>query len=68
MRFAINDPEVEALARELLRETILRSGWYPHLWPEDRERRIEEDVNRHWHLLAETARDRLEQRARGEGA
>jgi hypothetical protein len=56
---AIPDHEIEALAREMLRETILRSGWYPELSPEDRVRRIEEDVERYWHLMATEARERL---------
>ena len=56
---AISDYEIEALAREMLRETILRSGWYPELRGEFRAKRIEEDVERHWHLMATKARERL---------
>ena len=33
MMLTLDDPEVEALARELLCETIERSGWYPDLQP-----------------------------------
>ena len=50
-----------ALARELLRETIRRSGWYPDLWPEDRKKRIKRDVEKHWHLMVPQARHRAGQ-------
>jgi hypothetical protein len=56
----IRDEDIEALAREMLRETILRSGWYPAMDKEERARRIEEDVDRNWHLMATEARERLE--------
>jgi hypothetical protein len=51
----IPDHEIEALARE----TILRSGWYPELQGEFRAKRIEQDVERHWHLMATKAREQL---------
>jgi hypothetical protein len=56
----IPDHEIDALAREMLRETIVRSGWYPELRGEFRAQRIEEDVERHWHLMALQAREQLE--------
>jgi hypothetical protein len=56
----ITDAEIEALAREMLHETIERSGWYPELGPEDRAKRIEEDVERLWHLKTLEARKQLE--------
>jgi hypothetical protein len=56
---AIPDHEIEALAREMLRETIERSGWYPELRGEFRAKRIEQDVERHWHLMAAKAREQL---------
>jgi hypothetical protein len=43
MRFTLDDPEVEALARELLCETIERSGWYSDVRPQARAERIEHD-------------------------
>lgn len=58
----LRDEEIEAEARALLRETILRSGWYPGLRKEDRDRRIEQDVDRHWHLMRDEAVKRLERR------
>jgi hypothetical protein len=36
----ITDKEIEAEARAMLRETIDRSGWYPTLRREERERLI----------------------------
>jgi hypothetical protein len=61
VRFAIDDPAVEAAARTMLRETIERSGWYPDLKPQTRTERIERDVDAMWPMLAEAARERLEQ-------
>lgn len=58
------DDEIEAEARALLRETIERSGWYPELRGEWRTQRIEQDVERLWHLMIEDARKRLDARAR----
>lgn len=60
----ISDDEIEALARAMMRETIEASGWYPALRGEFRQTRIEEDVDRHWHLMIAEARKRLEQRQR----
>jgi hypothetical protein len=37
----IPDDEVIALAKALLRQTILASGWYPSLRDEERQKRIE---------------------------
>ena len=59
----ITAAEIEALARELLRETIERSGWYPDVRPQDRAERIELDVEQMWRMMAEAARERL-----GEGS
>ena len=61
MFFTLDDPEVEALARELLRETIERSGWYPDVRPQARAERIEQDVEQMWRMMAEAARERLEE-------
>jgi primosomal protein N'' len=55
------DEEIEALARALLRETIERSGWYPALRGKFRQERIEQDIERHWHLMVPEARKRREQ-------
>jgi hypothetical protein len=54
------DEEITALARALLRETIERSGWYPSLRGEERRKRIEKDVEVHWHLMMPEARKRWE--------
>ena len=56
------DAEIEAEARSLLRETIMRSGWYPSLPDTDRCRRIEQDVDLHWHLMVNSAAKRLDER------
>jgi hypothetical protein len=58
----LRDEDIEAEARAILRETIERSGWYPELRGEDRRRRIEQDVEQHWHLMRAEAVKRLEQR------
>jgi hypothetical protein len=55
------DDEIEAKARALLRETIERAGWYPSLRRIEREKRIAQDVDLHWHLMVPEARKRLEQ-------
>jgi hypothetical protein len=56
------DDEIEAEARALLRETIQRSRWYSSLPEEKRRRLIEGDVDRHWPVMIQDARKRLEQR------
>jgi hypothetical protein len=61
----ITDAEIEALAREMLRETIERSGWYPELRGEFRAQRIEQDVQQQWYLMVAVARQRLEEQAQG---
>ena len=62
---ATRDHDVEAVAREMLRQTILKSGWYPALRGEERQKRINRDVDLHWHLMVSEARKRLEQGAFG---
>jgi hypothetical protein len=57
---AFREVEMEAEARSILREAIQRSGWYPGLSEEMRNRRIEEDVDRNWPLMLADARKRLE--------
>ena len=61
MRFVIDDREIEKLARQMLRETVERSGWYPNTRPRDRAERIERDVDQMWRVMAEAARERLEE-------
>jgi hypothetical protein len=56
------DDEIEAEARALLRETIQRSRWYSSLPDEKRRELIEGDVDRHWPVMIQDARKRLEQR------
>ena len=46
----------------MLRETIENSGWYPELPRKQRLEQIEQDVERHWHLMIDQTRKRLEQR------
>ena len=58
-RSPIPDDDIEAEARAMLRETIERSDWYPTLRREERELLIQQDVDRHWHLMIDEARRRL---------
>jgi hypothetical protein len=58
----IRDEEIEAEARAILREAIQRSNWYPSLSEKERNRRIEQDVEKNWPLMLADARKRLEQR------
>jgi hypothetical protein len=58
----IQDEAVEAEARAILREAIQRSNWYPYLSEEERNRRIEQDVEANWPLMLADARKCLEQR------
>ena len=58
----ISDDEVIALAKALLRQTILASGWYPSLSDADRQKRIDQDVDLHWPLMLRDARKRLEEK------
>ena len=60
---AVRDEKIEAEARAMLRETIQRSGWYRSLPEEERNRRIEQDVDQNWPMMLQEARKRLEQRA-----
>jgi hypothetical protein len=62
----ILDADVRAEAKAMLREIILRSGWYPQLDPDLREQRIDRDVEEHWHLTAIDARLKLETREAGQ--
>ncbi len=67
----ISDDEIIALAKALLRQTILASGWYPSLRDADREKRIDQDVDLHWPLMLRDARKRLEEQdggGEGEGS
>ena len=57
----IPDDEVIALAKALLRQTILASGWYPSLRDAQRQKRIDQDVDLHWPLMLRDARKRLEE-------
>ncbi len=63
----IDDDELVALAKALLRQTILASGWYPSLPEADREKRIDQDVDLHWPLMLRDARKRLEEEQNGGG-
>ena len=61
----IPDDEVIALAKALLRQTILASGWYPSLNDAQRQKRIDQDVDQHWPLMVGDARKRLEAEQKG---
>ncbi len=58
----ISDDKVIALAKALLRQTILASGWYPSLRDAERQKRIDQDVDLHWPLMVADARKRLEEK------
>ena len=60
----ITDDQIEAEARAMMRDTIERSGWYPLLQGKWRQERIDQDVERHWHLMINEARKRVVARAR----
>jgi hypothetical protein len=53
------DEDIRAEAQRMLRERIWQSGWYPGFPKGERERLIEEDVQRHWFLLIHEATERL---------
>jgi predicted type IV restriction endonuclease len=59
MSATLRDEDIETEARTLIRERIQNSGWYPSLHGNERRRRIEEDVDRHWHLMIKEAARRL---------
>jgi hypothetical protein len=62
---SIGPDQVEAEARALLKEAIERSGWYPILSGAERDKRIEQDVESYWHLMAQEAARRLLDRFEG---
>ena len=62
----IRDEQIEVEARAILRESIERSGWYSALRKKEREKLIQQDVERHWHLMIRDAVKQLEQRQRTE--
>ena len=56
----IHNDEVELEARTMLRELIERTAWFHHGMTEDqRQAAIDQDVDRHWPLLASDAAKRL---------
>ena len=61
----IRDELIEAEARAMMRAAIEKSGWYPILQGAARQRRIDQDIDLHWHLMVSKARERLEQRSGG---
>jgi hypothetical protein len=58
---SIQEQQIEAEARAMMRATIEKSGWYPSLRGAARALRIEQDVDLHWHLMVPEAQKRLEQ-------
>ena len=67
MRCITYDREIEQLARQMLRETVERSRWYPRYGRENCDRLIERDVDLMWRVMAKAARECLEQREWGRG-
>jgi hypothetical protein len=59
----MDDKDVAALAKSLLRQQLLDSGWYPQLKGKFRLEQIEQDVERYWHLKIAEARQQLEAKA-----
>lgn len=59
MAVTLRDDDIVAEARSLIRERIQESGWYPNFSREERSRLIEQDVERHWHLMIKEATRRL---------
>jgi hypothetical protein len=56
----ISNDDVELEARAMLRELIDRTAWFHHgMTQEQREMAIDQDVDRHWPLLAPDAAKRL---------
>jgi hypothetical protein len=55
----ITPAEIEVEARALLREKIRRMPWHQGLSPDERDQRIEEDVERFWPTLVEESARRL---------
>jgi hypothetical protein len=56
----ISNDDVEIEARVMLREKIERTAWFHHgMTEEQRRHAIEQDVDRHWPLLAVDAAKRL---------
>jgi hypothetical protein len=47
----------------MVRDMIERTGWYPSLGKAAREHLMEQDIDRHWHLMVPDARKQLEQRS-----
>ena len=57
---SISNDDVEIEARVMLREMIKRTAWFHHgMTTEQRQAAIEEDVDRHWPLVARDAAKRL---------
>ncbi len=59
----ITNTDVETEARALLRKRIARLPWHTGLNPDERERRIAEDVDTYWPTLVDEAVGRLLDRA-----
>ena len=59
MSSRLKDDDIEAEARSIIRKRIQDVGWYPRASKEERKRLIEQDVDRHWHLLLHEAARRL---------
>jgi hypothetical protein len=55
----VTQEQIEAEARRVLREKIKRMPWHAGLPPEERKRRIQEDVDRWWFLEVQEAARRL---------
>ncbi len=55
----ISNQDIEAEARALLHKQIQESAWYPWMKEADRQKRIEQDVDRYWYVKVSEASQRL---------
>jgi hypothetical protein len=60
---SISNQDIEAEARALLRKRIQESTWYPWMKKDERQKRIEEDVDRYWYIKVSEASQRLSDQA-----
>ena len=58
----VTEKRIEAEARRILRAKIGRMPWHAGCSPDERNRRIEADVDRWWHLEVREAARRLRDR------
>jgi hypothetical protein len=59
----VTQKQIEAEARRILRTKIERMPWHQGCSPEERQRRIEADIDQWWHLEISEASRRLKERS-----